>query len=140
MEQVEQYIDGATSAGKDSLDEAARKRDLIVIDTDDGPRWMTRAAAEGLGQNTGDAEERRTREAKAIKWKADAKRPAGVLGLFSRRLREMIDHVDALGDEAAPASLLIDLAFLLEVSNNVGGLAGDLAESLTQKSRAWRAA
>ena len=73
---------------------------------------------------------------KASKWKADAQRPSGVLGLFSNCLREVRDHIEALDDEAVRSSLMADLGFLLVVSNKAGALAGELAVDNKKKGSA----
>jgi hypothetical protein len=75
-------------------------------------------------------------ERKASKWKADAQRPSGVLGLFSNCLLEVMDHIDALTDEAVRSSLMADLGFLLDVSNKAGALAGDWAIEKNKKTSA----
>jgi hypothetical protein len=51
------------------------------------------------------AARRKAAKWKAEKWKADAQRRSGFLGLFSESLREVMDHIDALEDEAVRPSL-----------------------------------
>src|SRR3984957_13233194 len=83
------------------------------------------------------AARRKAAKRKAEKWKADAQRRSGFLGLFSDSLREAIDHIDALEDEAVRSSLMVNLGFLLVASNNAGALAGELAVEIRKREALW---
>jgi hypothetical protein len=109
--QIEQDIDARLSA--------AKRPSTVREETDE------ELAARGLAA-----------ERKASKWKADAQRPSGVLGLFSNCLREVMDHIEALHDEAVRSSLMADLGFLLVASNKAGALAGELAVENKEKGSA----
>jgi hypothetical protein len=75
-------------------------------------------------------------ERKASKWKADAQGPSRVFGLFSNCLRDVMDHIEALDDEAVRSSLMADLGFLLVASNKAGALAGEQAIENREKGSA----
>ena len=83
------------------------------------------------------AARRKAAKRKAEKWKADAQRRSGFLGLFSDSLREAIDHIGALEDEAVRSSLMVNLGFLLVASNNAGALAGELAVEIRKREALW---
>jgi hypothetical protein len=106
--QVEQYIDTQLAA----LLAEAERVSIILRDTDE-ERTSRRMDA----------------RRKAARWTTDVKRPSGTVTLFSRCLRELIDHVDALTDKKIQTSLMVDLGFVLKVANDMGAL---LIESVAE--------
>jgi hypothetical protein len=105
VQQVDQYADTCLAA---SLAEAERLS--IVLRDTDKERASRREAA----------------KRKASRWRADFRRPSGILGLFSSKLRKVTGHIDGLRDKGVQASLMEDLAFLLHV---VGSMDDQLMES-----------
>jgi len=148
MDNLESGADNEDLVGPDSSTEliaAARARIKALeatvrkqIEQDIDARLSAAKRPSAVQEETDEelAARRLAAERKASKWKADAQRPSGVLGLFANCLLEVMDHIDALTDEAVRSSLMADLGFLLDVSNKAGALAGDWAIEKNKKTSA----